>query len=525
MKKLLILSISLVLSIWTMAQTNWTLVNSNLLTGQGVGQISIGMEDNTALWATPVDATGLIVDRWTRSMDGGLTWSSGTFNAGTGLSQIFAIDGGTCWAVFNTGANQGLYKTQDGGTTWVKKGTAFGSSSFADVLHFFNANDGFAMGDPVGGYYEIYTTTDGGETWARVPQANIPAPTSGEYGITGDYSAVDDNVWFGTNQGRVFRSIDKGLHWTVALTPFGNTMVVQPVFADALHGIAYRSYLDLGLEPTLNVTSDGGLTWTEISVGGDMYARYFSYVPGTANTYVGSSSAVGANGISVSYDGGSNWTVLNAGYDFNATAWIDNATGWAGSIALAKKSTESTGGMYIYSGPPLAPNIPVAEFQADAIAVVKGGAVHFTDLSTGSPTTWAWAFAGGTPATSTLKIPPAITYNTPGSYNVSLTVTNANGTNTKLKTNYIYVGGVGINDLSTAAIVNVFPNPVKDVLNIEGSVNIEEVMVMNMVGQVCLTMKANNANVKINTSDLKSGIYNIRIKMADGFINKKIVVD
>ncbi len=518
MKKLLILSISLVLSIWTMAQTNWTQVNSNLLAAQRVGQISIGMDDNTTLWAHAIDGTGAIVDRWTKSSDGGTTWTSGTFNAGTGLSQLFAIDGGTCWAVFNTGATQGVYKTQDGGTTWVKKGGIYNASSFADMLHFFNGNEGVTMGDPVGGYFEIYTTTDGGETWTRVPQANITAPVSGEYGITGNYSAVGNNIWFGTNKGNIFRSTDKGFHWTAVLTPFGAAEVVQPKFIDATHGIVYRSYLNLGLESILDVTSDGGLTYSEVSVSGDMYARFFSAVPGTTNTYVGSSSLAGSNGISVTYDGGNTWSVITAGYDFDATAWVDNATGWAGTLTAAKKSTESTGGMYKYTGPPLAPNVPVANFTADVTAVAINGVVHFTNSSTGTPTSWLWTFTGGTPGTSTLQNPPAITYGTSGSYAVSLKVTNANGNNTMTKPNYIYVGGVGMNDLSSAS-VSVFPNPAKDQINISCNEQIQKVSILDVSGKEVYTGVAKT----INISTLQSGIYFVRTVTVKGTSNVKFV--
>ena len=262
-------------------------VSSDLPSGQGIGQISVGMNDSNALWASAIDASGAIVDGFTRSTDGGQTWTSGTFNAGSGLSMIFAIDATTCWAVFNTGANQGLYKTTDGGTTWAKKGTAYGGSSFANVIHFFNDNDGFAQGDPVDGYYELYTTTDGGENWTRVPEADIPAPTSGEYGITGNYSAVGNSIWYGTNQGRVFYSSDKGYTWETTLTPFGTTNVVQPLFKSETVGIAFRSYLDMGIEPELDVTTDGGATWTSVFVNGDMYARGFDYIPGTTGTWVG----------------------------------------------------------------------------------------------------------------------------------------------------------------------------------------------------------------------------------------------
>lgn len=371
MKRLLLLFVGLLAVAYLQAQTGWIEKNSNLPATKAIGQISAGLVDNNALWALPINSDGSIYDAYTKSIDGGLNWFPGTFNAGSGLSQLFAIDAVTCWAVFNTGTNQGLYKTVNGGTTWVKKGTAFGNGSFADAMHFFNINDGWAMGDPLGGYFEIYTTSDGGETWTRVPQANIPAIyASDEYGITGDYDAVGDHVWFGTNYGRVFHSADKGLHWTVSMSNFGDAETVKPEFADEMNGICYRSYLNLGIEPAIGVTTDGGATWTTVYVTGNMYARYIIYVPGTTGTYVGSSNAAGANGISYSTDGGYTWGPITEGYDFTATVWIDNATGWSGSVSRAAKTV---GGMYIYDGPPLEPfDVPVISLSTDAIEVETG---------------------------------------------------------------------------------------------------------------------------------------------------------
>jgi len=327
---------------------DWIGVSSDLSNGLGVGQISIGMNDGTAVWALAINNDGTINDAFTRSTDGGQTWTAGTFNAGSGLSQIFAIDANTCWAVFNTGSDQGLYKTEDGGATWVKKGDAYGSGSFANVIHFFNDNDGFAQGDPVDGYYELYTTNDGGESWTRVPEANIPAPTSGEYGITGNYSAVGNSIWWGTNQGRVYYSSDKGMTWGTTLTPFGTTNVVQPLFKDENVGIAFRSYLNMGIEPELNVTTDGGATWSSLLVNGPMYARWFAFVPGTPSTWVGSSSEPGFEGISYTEDDASNWTELTAGVPVQAPVFTDNATGWAGTW-----SDGSSSGILIYNGEPL----------------------------------------------------------------------------------------------------------------------------------------------------------------------------
>ena len=241
-------------------------------------------------------------------------------------------------------------------------------------MHFFNEDDGVAMGDPLGGYFEIYTTINGGEVWTRVPSADIPAPVTGEYGITADYSASANHIWFGTNKGRVYHSADKGYHWTVSTTLFGSAEVVQPEFADTLNGIVYRSYLDMGIEPALNITTDGGLTWQSVFVGGTMYARYFTHIPGTAGTYVSSSSLHGSNGISYSTDGGYNWSVITSGYDFMATAWLDNQTGWAGSIAMPGKTV---GGMYIYDGPPLGP-ILAPVISVDPLSFTKELAIGTT---------------------------------------------------------------------------------------------------------------------------------------------------
>ena len=81
---------------------------------------------------------------------------------------------------------------------------------------------------------------------------------------------------------------------------------------------------------------------------------------------------------------------------------------------------------------------PIAAFTANSTIINVGQSVTFTDLSGNTPTSWSWTFAGGTPASSTTQN-PTITYNTPGTYTVSLTVTNAVGFNTSTQTSYITV--------------------------------------------------------------------------------------
>lgn len=83
--------------------------------------------------------------------------------------------------------------------------------------------------------------------------------------------------------------------------------------------------------------------------------------------------------------------------------------------------------------------VPNTDFTANITTVTAGGYVSFTDLSTGSPSSWSWDFGtGGTPNTSTQQN-PVIQFNTPGTYTVSLIASNGNGSNTETKTNYITV--------------------------------------------------------------------------------------
>ena len=81
---------------------------------------------------------------------------------------------------------------------------------------------------------------------------------------------------------------------------------------------------------------------------------------------------------------------------------------------------------------------PVADFSASTTVGDMPLEVQFTDASTNAPTSWSWEFPGGTPATSTAQN-PLVVYEEPGLYSVTLTVTNAAGSDVKTRTSYILV--------------------------------------------------------------------------------------
>jgi len=87
------------------------------------------------------------------------------------------------------------------------------------------------------------------------------------------------------------------------------------------------------------------------------------------------------------------------------------------------------------------PTPPTANFTASPTTVSVGGTVNFTDTSSGSPTSWSWSFESGTPSGSSAQN-PSVTYNSLGTFDVTLTVYNAQGSDSETKTNYITVTDV-----------------------------------------------------------------------------------
>jgi PKD repeat protein len=81
-------------------------------------------------------------------------------------------------------------------------------------------------------------------------------------------------------------------------------------------------------------------------------------------------------------------------------------------------------------------NPPTADFLASSTSGDAPLIVNFTDLSTGEPTSWSWNFGDG--GTSTAQN-PSYTYNTPGTHTVTLTATNAYGSDSETKVEYITV--------------------------------------------------------------------------------------
>lgn len=124
-----------------------------------------------------------------------------------------------------------------------------------------------------------------------------------------------------------------------------------------------------------------------------------------------------------------------AGSPFIMAPAVQNTNDWSNASINSINAGISGANCFSNCSPP-AP--PVANFTADPTDGCTPLQVFFDDLSTNNPTSWSWTFPGGTPGTSTNQN-PIVTYNTPGTYNVTLTASNSQGSNTKTITNFITV--------------------------------------------------------------------------------------
>lgn len=201
----------------------------------------------------------------------------------------------------------------------------------------------------------------------------------------------------------------------VAIMPSTTAVMTQNGCAGTLYdsGGPSANYQDQ-LTSTTTITSLGANSITLTFTAFDLEANYDYLKIYTGTTATGTPvanltgtnipNAITINSSSVTIVQQSDQAVNGAGFTLN----------WACSL-------------------PTAP--PVTNFSA-ANTVSCDGVISFTDLSTNGPASWSWDFGDGTTGTGTN---PTHTYTQNGTYSVTLTTTNAFGTDNEIKTAYITV--------------------------------------------------------------------------------------
>jgi PKD repeat protein len=128
-------------------------------------------------------------------------------------------------------------------------------------------------------------------------------------------------------------------------------------------------------------------------------------------------------------------TAQNPGHDYTSEG--DYTVALTATNAGGSDTETKTNYISVSAAPPPP---PVAEFVGSPLSGTAPLTVNFTDQSTNSPTSWDWDF--GDTSTSTAQN-PSHDYTGAGDYTVALTATNAGGSDTETKTDYISVTSGG----------------------------------------------------------------------------------
>lgn len=172
-----------------------------------------------------------------------------------------------------------------------------------------------------------------------------------------------------------------------------------------------------------------------------------------------------------------------------------------------------------------------ANFVGFPTQVETGGTVAFTDFSTGGVTSWTWSFPGGTPATSTEKN-PVIQYNSTGSYDVSLVVSNGTGSNTLTRNAYINVDyATSVGGSSNQLECKILPNPNNGNFSISLNTAKEEevtISIYNTIGTLVFSEGGISVNGTLtrsmNLTNQQNGAYVLKVASEGSVITRKLVI-
>lgn len=285
--------------------------------GTIAGLRGIHAVDAQVAWASGTGGTIL------RTTDGGATWQRCTTPLGADQLDFRGV-----WAwnadeaiVMSSGPGSAsrLYATHDGGATWRLLLVNGDPDGFYDALVFRSRDEGYVLGDPVGGRFVVLHSTDGGVSWIRALASGLETGGGANGAFAASNSsllvAADGTLLFGTGGARVYTGNVDGAFAHVDL-PIAKAGEGAGVFALGSHteGGATRwiavggDYKQPNLVTGTAAWSEDGRHWRAATAPPHGYRSTVAW-----DAAGGRWIAAGTNGSDVSSDGGRTWTPLDAG--------------------------------------------------------------------------------------------------------------------------------------------------------------------------------------------------------------------
>ena len=286
------------------------------------------------------------------------------------------------------------------------------------IMDHSNANILYA------GFQNVWKTTNGGDSWTKI--SNFPSTDHPTELVQSKSSP--QTLWC-IRANKTYKTTDGGGNWVEITMPKPNLrgqLAIDPTNANRI----WIGYENTVANNKVFKSEDGGTNWTNIS-------GTLPNIPVNDIVYQEASNDALyiATDLGVYYRNASmnDWIPFNNGLPNVRVDELEI------NIRSGKILAATFGRSMWKSDLQAATNKPIADFNTDQTFGCKGMNVTFTNFSANA-TSYSWSFPGGTPSTSTEKN-PTVTYANGGSYNVTLTATNANGTNTETKNNFINVSG------------------------------------------------------------------------------------
>ena len=292
--------------------------NSGDTWSQISSQIFTGFDEMTLLPNGTIVGVSLAGDAW-RSTDGGFNWTRTLVGPGRfarELERFFFDD--QIGAIVGQGGF--IFKTTDGGLTWTALNSGIGGVSFYD-LEMFDDNTGLAVGD--NGYF--LRTTNGGNHW-DTGRLQVTGVILGRNESLQAVSIVDQDFAVAAGyDGVVYKTFDRGLTWQSIGYPNLSGDLLASDVKFITHDLGYVTGSRPGIPNSLFKTTDGGATWTTLSLNAGQAVDFVDVNHGWMIN-------VGGLGYRTT-DGGVNWTQMllpNQGFSPNLTRmdFINQNVGW-----------------------------------------------------------------------------------------------------------------------------------------------------------------------------------------------------